>query len=537
MSDTDVYWSSIKLLTFPRLTTVYDIARIIESLTVEPKSLVSGNYTSLPEKPTIRLPHLAVMCFRPIIRRKKRGFLARSDDIESWITRTVRIIETLLSLNEIKFARAISRQWINTYFYLLTMYALWNGLSPSQKEGIHRGEFEEKAFTILLNAMDDPLLLDIFERLGLRHEFEFSIGAYASALYSALSLASNESRNRLIRDLDKILTQREIFNKIMEMTEQKYVGSFESAKFIVDNMTYALSNYIRGAIISEHEDHINNITTIIRILRNIMSTYDARYKDLVWLITSQISESILNALNNNIDKAVSILEGTGRKILDEALGSMKFDERIVLRLMPEAQALLPAFVPLPINLSDVLSSVSINHTLNDIVNEILGVFLETKMLLASIMLLDEKKMLDFLLSAMQKPLASATLIFLLGSPSAWLLESALTAVGMMPKKGKKTLSRVVRVLTDYIDDILKTTKRLIDTKLGFITGKRICASHLLRETSFLVLRLTNEAVKAIEDIPNGKAFLSIVDSAVRYAEEIYGHPKIKKEEFVEELIT
>ena len=114
--------------------------------------------------------------------------------------------------------------------------------------------------------------------------------------------------------------------------------------------------------------------------------------------------------------------------------------------------------------------------------------------------------------------------------------TTIMPIGTREDKNIKLLEKILDVLGRYLTTVKEHTEKLIEGPLGFNIGKRIGASHLLREASFLTFRLTDEAIRIIESAKNGREFLTIVDNINRTVEDIYGFPRVRREEYQEELI-
>ncbi len=528
----DAYWSAIKLILFPKFSTVFDIYRLVKNCDKDPRELLkSRNIENLDLHK--KLICLAISRFRPIIRRRGGIIIVREQDIRHWIDTSLSIIETLIGLDENEFAKAMTRNFISTYFYLLTVYALWRDASPATRKFLMIGKFEDKALEALLEVISEARMKKVLEKLDMEDEFGFSLATYAYSLSVAFSFSGR--KEKLEEKLGGILSFREDIDAIIEKLKDYEGKNMESIRQIISDVVYLVGNMVKISV--DNKDLRNSIARSFGRISEFISRHDYLNKDIVWNVTKFVVSAMRYLLDGQIENFFEAFRECGKLILMEKISSVKISERLIFRVLPEIQAFIPTLVSVPINLSDTLTSISPNHLLNDLISEVLGCFLETKMALASMLIVDLDDLYKSMSGLISDPLASVPMIFVVGAPSAWLLETAITISGMDQQRQKITLEKTIKVLGMYIKMLLDITKDLIHGPLDFSIGRKIGASHLLREVTFLTLRLSEEVIKIIKSIPGGKRFLNIIDEATKVIEEIYGRGRIVQEEKIEELIV
>lgn len=532
--DNDSVWSAIKFVLYPRYTTVYDLERLIKHSVVVPKKIISADF-KYSDDPYRRLVQLTIARFRPLIKRKGDRVFVTKDDVGFWADNTFRLIETLIEIDAIDFARALARSFISVYFYLLTIYALWSDSSIPSPPFMQKGKFEEGALEFLLEIVSSPRFRKILEELDIIDEFMFSLSAYAISLSVPLELS--EKKKGLRKKLREILVFSDSVESVLDRIEEVELKRPESLRYVASDILYFIGNIARTAI-PEAKDAKNSLIKSLDKLYRKMSEQEYTYKDLTWETTKEMVSAVRYLLNSEIESSIKILEKVGEHILKEKLKGLKISERITLRVLPETQALLPFLVSVPINLADNITAISVNHLLNDLVNEILGSYLESKMVFSTILSLDSSEISAFIRKAMENPLSSVSLIQIFGAPSAWILETALMVAGIDEEKKKKIIPKAIEALLDYLGNVMDITKRLIEGPLNFGVGRKIGCAHLLREVTFLSYRLTEEVSNIIKSMPSGKRFLNLIEEATELIDKIYKQRKVvrEEEEKIEELI-
>jgi len=530
----DLVWSALKFILYPRHTTVFDLERLVRYCKAPPKKIISAEF-KYSDDPYCRLTQLTIARFRPLIKRRGKKILVTKDDVSFWADNTFRLIETLMEINVVDFARALARSFMSVYFYMLTIYALWSDASIPSPPFMHKGEFEEGALEFLLEIISSPRFRKILEDLDIIDEFMFSLSAYAISLSVPLELS--EKKKGLRKKLREILVFRDSVESVLDRVEEVELKRPESLRYVASDILYLVGNIVRTAI-PEAKDVKNSLIKSLDKLYRKMSEQEYTYRDLVWETTKEIVLAIRHLLNSDMESSIKILEKIGEHILKEKLKGLKISERITLRVLPETQALLPFLVSVPINLADNITAISVNHLLNDLVNEVLGSYLESKMVFSTILSMDSSEISDFIRKSMESPLSSVLLIQIFGAPSAWILETALMVAGIDEGKKRKIIPKALEVLLDYLGSIIDITKKLIEGPLNFGVGRKIGCAHLLREVTFLSYRLTEEVSNVIKTMPQGKKFLNLVEEATELIDKIYKQRKItrEEEEKIEELI-
>ncbi len=527
----NIFWSSIKFILLPHYSNIYDLRSILEKTKINLDDISDKN---IPQKrdPYEKLAVIALSLFRPIARGKFRSVKILKKDLENWFNATIDLLRIMIEIKKNKIAKSIIRRFLSKFFYLLTIYTVWSNPLPSNRVLFGRGEFEKGALDFLLQIPTNKKFNDIINNLDLSKEIRFIFASYAITLQNALETTKNPDPD-LMKKLEPILSKAMNIDDILAELENIGKRSKDHIRNLIYDVIYIITAMIKQKLIKE-KTKIEELKRVLSRIGAYIESTKTEFEDIIWKCTLYINNCIEALFGDSIHDAVNSLRELGAIIINEKSTNTKLSERLLLRIHPETFALLPALIPININLVDELTNVSLNYFLNDLINETLGTMVELRILLSSILILDKDTIYKFLMESIRDPLASVALHFILGSLSAWLLESSITLSG--GGQDISLLSNAIYVLYQYLKNIYELSENILKS-VDSPLSKKIILSYLLREFTFLAMRLNEDAISLIKKAPKGKELMNLIEKISQILEEIFGATKEKKIERMEELIT
>ena len=526
--------ASLKLLLFPRFTTIWDLFILSQKADIEIEE-VTNNLTKLSKDIRKRLAQLTLSRIRPLLRRKNRRSYIYAEDIRFWLHSIYEIIIALRDLKRKDDARAIAFNFLSIYFFIITLYAIWRGAGPSNLvELMGKGEIERESINELLKVVQSERWRNLFSSINFSDAFNSLLIMYASSLKKMLEYSDKKIRETLYLELHPILNvvekDDEIVNYYQRILEKKKLDP-QFLRVFLSSIIMPLDALAKEFIIKHGEKSSDSLLKMVDMLSTFKDN-SLRFNDL-GLESIQTSIRIVKALlSNDLLKAIKELRSFGEKLMAEKKITIGVTERALLKIPPEIYSMPPPITPPPIELRDRLADASLLTTVNEVIEEVISSGLERKSLLRIPLIVKPAIFEKFLFHALSNPITSLALLFLIGVPIAFLLETSIILLDI--DKGKIP-NELITSLFKISYKLLLTTynmTRYLEKKYGWKTteNRRLLSFYIYRDIFFTSTLLTHKIQEYLKTEKTGKKLLKVLQEVYRYLEGIHGKRLEKKED-------
>lgn len=520
-----------KLLLWPRALTIFDLEIISKNIQGDIKEIVEGD--KYPDD----IVGLSLALLKPLASsRDTFGFMIHRDSLRRHMIIKKKIVKKLLADGYRNLAEMYAYVAVRIVFYLLTLYLVSAGIQKAFP-GTIKIKFEQGSLRVLMDACRDPEFIDMLRELRLKKDLEFSVKSFVEMIKVTINLLPENTRKRLISEIGEFLEEPTDLDSIHHSVQEALESDLPEhiKRRIVESAMYIMGIVIREKFIHEKEN-AGKLVEMLGSVGNLVKPIVPEYRDILWEVVSILTSITTKIHKGDIDTAVKVLSELGERLLWEKYLNISMSERIAVKAPNDAKSLIPPIVVAPLNLVDVYQYVSLSHIINEIVDSIINVSSELRLILNTLIALDEDTLFDFLIRVSEDPFASLALDFVVGSFSGWLAD--LTINYLAPKLGarKELIGKIVRVLTRYLDEIYRKTKSLLEVWNDPEYLKKIVCYQLYREYYFLSMRLAViEDIK--KEVPQAKELMSLIEDISKLLDKIYEPIKPKKEEPVDEFIV
>jgi len=520
-----------KLLLWPRALTIFDLEIISKNIQGDIKEIVEGD--KYPDD----IVGLSLALLKPLASsRDTFGFTIHRDSLRRHMIIKKKIVKKLLADGYRNLAEMYAYVAVRIVFYLLTLYLVSAGIQKAFP-GTIKIKFEQGSLRVLMDACRDPEFIDMLRELRLKKDLEFSVKSFVEMIKVTINLLPENTRKRLISEIGEFLEEPTDLDSIHHSVQEALESDLPEhiKRRIVESAMYIMGIVIREKFIHEKEN-AGKLVEMLGSVGNLVKPIVPEYRDILWEVVSILTSITTKIHKGDIDTAVKVLSELGERLLWEKYLNISMSERIAVKAPNDAKSLIPPIVVAPLNLVDVYQYVSLSHIINEIVDSIINVSSELRLILNTLIALDEDTLFDFLIKVSEDPFASLALDFVVGSFSGWLAD--LTINYLAPKLGarKELIGKIVRVLTRYLDEIYRKTKSLLEVWNDPEYLKKIVCYQLYREYYFLSMRLAViEDIK--KEVPQAKELMSLIEDISKLLDKIYEPIKPKKEEPVDEFIV
>jgi len=520
-----------KLLLWPRTLTIFDLELLSNHIGSGIQKLLEGECESDD------LVSLSLTLLRPLATPSKPyGFTIHKESLEKRFLVQKRLIRRLIEENHAELAEMYAYVVIRMIFYLLTLYTISAGIQRIVPEPL-KIKFEQGSLRTLVEMCKDSEFLETLGKLNLDKDLEFTLKSFIQMIKTTKNLLPEEAQRRLSSEIGEFFEEYVDINTIHTTIQELLRSDLPEhiKRRIVESAIYIVSILVREKVIGG-EAVIENLTKLLRTVRKLTESITPQYRDILWDILSQLTDIIAEVHSGNTESAIQQLTELGRRILYEKYMSITMSERILMKTSNDTKSLIPPLVIAPMNLADTYQYVSISQIINEAIDSIINASSELRVFLNTLAVLSTEQITKFILSAQKEPLAGLALDFIVGSISAWLIDLIINYLAPKSKARKEIIEKILDILILYLSEILKKTKKLLESWSKPKYLRRFVGYHIYREYYFLSMRLTVvEDIK--KDIPKAQQLLDLIEEISNLLESIYGPTKPKKEELTEEFIV
>jgi len=533
------FTAAIKLLLFPRFTTIWDILllHLNADISIE-DAIIHRRFddSNLIKK----LSKLALARVRPVVRRENNKTIINVDDIDFWLNSELEIIKTLRDLGKLDLARAVAFDFSSIYFLLLTFYALWkNGAPRNLIPLIEKGEFHQDALNKLLSVLDSKEWQKLFKSVNFYDAFTFLITIYSFSLKKILMQSKDKVKERLFSDLKNFLERSGDL-----ITLEKYRDALDKDKYIskiyYSSIAMPIEALLRETIFRKKRELKVILKTLISILSSLrgISQKAEKYTDLQLKnleVTAEVSENIILG---NTKNAIEKINELGHIILKEKVYNIGISERLLLKFPPEIYSLPPPLVSPPIGIGDALSELSFFTILNEVIEETITSNMELKAILRAALITNPRTFEKFLIQVLVSPAASLAFLFTIGTPLAFLLETVIPLIEIEDANNSREIIReIIQIATHVLKNMNSITRFIITKyKWGASDLQRIITFYLYREIFFASNLITPKLREFLSKDPAGIEFLKTFEEISKFLEKIYRR-RVEKREDISDLFV
>ncbi len=545
MTKEEYRYRAMKLILFPRLATIWDIFLITSKLSNNLEELL-GSSNSVDTNKDNRLMQLSLRQMKSLFKRTSEGIIINSKDLSYWLENSYNILSTLIELNEAESAKAFFFDFISTFFFLLTVYAMKHIDNTSEmREFLNQFKFDENAIPTLLAILDDEKWNESLKTLGIIDLFRIITHFYAISIKTMLGRSDPRSNEKIFNLLDPFLrfsSEKELLDEIDTVIESAIAQKdYFPIRIILTSFTILLEGLSREILRENNSMALSKIKKYLeKIIRlDFLNTLQMTHRDLGILSLNTAIRILYDITRDNIEKAEKELREFGSILLKEKIGLIGVTERLLLKLPPETFSLPPPFTPPPIEPRDRLSSSSLLMVVNEILDEIISSGMERKNMMKIALILSPNNFIRLLFRSLSDPLASLGLMFLVGVPAVFLFEAIIFTV---TQNNKEIPERVTNAIINALDLLLKAK----DSILRRIENKyfknnpdynQIASFYLYRDTFLISLLMSDKIRDKLIKNANGRKLINTLEKIYKHLEKIYGKTPVIKREDISELFA
>jgi len=489
---------------------------------------------------------LALTLLRPIIRQKKNNKTAvKLSDIKIWLNATRELISILASEDK-HAAKSLAYNFLSTYFLVFTLCLTWMGYGPRLLHFVFgEGSVEEYVLDELISIITSDEWKKTFIVLGINNLVDTLLSVYAYSLQKIIKESEKIISERLMNKLFIILERAPRLNEILDKIRKEDEDILESSISVIYSVfPMAIEGIVRNYISAKNVNEKNSLKKeVIGLLSNFCELNLAKS-----IIKEDINKQSLyhtllivkSVLIGDVHKAVERTRKLGLFLMHEKMKSIGLNERLILRLPPETGSLPVSATSPPISISDRLSETNLLSFINEIIEEATNWNFEIKSIFKSLLLIDPRGFLRYLLRCLTNPLSSLTIQFLLGSPIALVLEALIPYAEIEDERRhvSSELINIIDIATRILKSMLVVTQYLekkFDWGKSEITRK-IIGFYLYREIFLTSHFFTPAFQKFLSKSSRGQAFLRLINNISNYLEKLIGR-KIEKKEDISDLFA
>lgn len=534
----------IKLILFPRFTTLWDLFILINN-TLKESSTGILELKKLSNDSKIRLLQLALAHMYPLADRLPDKIIIREKNVEKWLQTTYLTLETLIHTNDFNTAKAYALEFMSTFFFLITSYVVQRVEKNKEATSIiGKIELEDKSLKHLISIFDSNDWKGILQSIEMHQLFMMVARFYSLSIREMLNSVDEDVKKDLLRQLsafinlsshiDEIIPAYKAFiNDLTKNPDSLTIRAFLSSLIIF------VEGLIRHFLRENNNEILSHMKSILGKIEEMkLSEFLIDYSDIS-VSGLETIVGILNALmTNNINDAVDKLRTFGSMLFDEKKKLIGVTERLMLKLPPEVFSIPPPFVPPPIELRDRLSSSSLLMVVNEALEEVVSSSLERKNLLKTLLIMKPKLFKRFLFLSITDPLASFALMFLIGLPSVFLFETIIAISTQSKNKHTSKLEEIIEILVLLLrteKEITRYMERKYDQKRSFYGP--LVAFYLYRDVFFISLIMTDKIKRELGKLKMGRILISEIEEIYKYLERLYGGMLPIKREDISELFA
>jgi len=538
-------YRAIKLLLFPRLTTIWDLFLMLSESSVNLKEILEEHY-ELKGNLDIKLIQLTLRQLKTLVKKTPEGVIIGSDDLTYWLKNSCLILDTLIEMNETESARAFVLEFISTLFFLITVYVMKKVNSGSETQKfLSQFKFDETAITKLIGVFSDKDLLKSFNKLGIMDLFDLLTRFYSISIKKMLEYSDIDKENKIFIILDpffKFSDEEELlqlYDKVINLAINE--KNYFLMKVIISSLIILIEGLSREILKTNRSTKISYLKKFLeKIIRaNLSREIDITYRDFSILGVYACVKILYNIVNNEIDAALNELNKLGSTLLREKVNLIGVTERVTLKLPPETFSLPPPFTPPPIELRDRLSSSTLLMIVNEILDEVISSGMERKNILKSALILAPNNFKKFLFRSIVDPLSSLALMFLIGIPSVFLFE---TIIFISTQHDKGFSTRITNEIINTLDKLMKAKDSVIkrlEKKYfhSYPDYTQVASFYVYRDVFFISLLMTDKIREELIKSRYGKELMETLENIYKYLEKIYGRAPIVRREDISELFA
>jgi len=349
-------------------------------------------------------------------------------------------------------------------------------------------------------------------------------------LSKILEFIDIENKHDLSKTLSPILRMSRHYNEII----RQHISVGEENHFysvFLSTIVMPLDAILRDYLVFNSKRDLEELMNILSFVHRIPAK-TSFFRDIN-MESIKVSLSIVeNLLKNNVEKAIKILEKFSKILFAEKMKNIGLSERINLRIAPEIFSIPPPIFPPPISISDRLSDVSLFNIVNETLEELITSSLERKNIFRIPLIINPRDFQKFISRGVKDPMLSFGLSYLIGIPSAFLLETMLVILET-EKTGEKDQIDLISDISNIINELLRETlslaKNMCDS-LGDHSLRKIVSFYLLRDLFFASSFLTTKLKEKLQKSEKGKSLLHTIESVSKFLEIISGQKLEKKED-------
>lgn len=536
MTTSKVYTSIIKLLLFPRYTNIWDLHSIFTlSFVKDPHGTSSRPHTS--DKWINMLAKLSISRLKPLAKRKDNKIAIQSHDIDKWLQDTFKILDILSKHNKNEDAQILAYNFLSTYFLLVTLYVYQssNGIKETL-QFVREIKFDKNVLESLMSLPKSNEWISLFRKINFYTVFILLLSSYAFSLSKILEFIDIENKHDLSKTLSPILRMSRHYNEII----RQHISVGEENHFysvFLSTIVMPLDAILRDYLVFNSKRGLEELMNILSFVHRIPAK-TSFFRDIN-MESIKVSLSIVeNLLKNNVEKAIEILEKFSKILFAEKMKNIGLSERINLRIAPEIFSIPPPIFPPPISISDRLSDVSLFNIVNETLEELITSSLERKNIFRIPLIINPREFQKFISRGVKDPMLSFGLSYLIGIPSAFLLETMLVILET-EKTGEKDQIDLISDISSIINELLRETlslaKNMCDS-LGDHSLRKIVSFYLLRDLFFASSFLTTKLKEKLQKLEKGKSLLHTIESVSKFLEIISGQ-KLEKKEDISDLFA
>lgn len=520
-------WLPLKIILLPRTITSRDLYRLLEELDfkIENTDLETINtYQKINKK----LAALVFHFLKPIIISKRTSIIIRRENLERWFKLETALMRLLLENNHMYEARVAAISFIREYIFLLSLYIIIGDIFENKKR-IVRGKFDEDALLFLLDKANDPELLDILEALDLKLDFQLAIQVYFLSMEETLRSAFKETNasKAFLSILSKYKKNEDYLLGLIKVAQENQ----DKRARLVDNLIFLVSIFTRKYLVTGGQPSI--LSELLDILNTSISE-QPKYQDILWRILND-AISVLKTKPLNPQVIVEKLENLGLSILNQKLIHGNFNERVFLRIPPEARLLFMPPLMSPINLKDIYITVSVDFVINETLQAFTGPILELQNIFSLILTQPQDAIEKTINAILDSPLASYGASFILGSIGSWLVDNTI-AIIFAHEANEASINKILNLTFMYFNNLYKETKKLLETTdTPYI--RKFLTYPLFRETYFASSKITSEVLSKLRKYPLGQKLINLLNKISTLLDEVYEIAPKKQIQMPDELLA